>query len=126
MRLFGRSHLAYLQDQNKSGFLEVRLLSSQSKQSEKVFKKPWLAEKKAGPPKSHFCFDHVNRLIVSNYRAGSRPPQTSDREWPPFTLNKSLLVCLLDQNKSGFFGELAFFQPIRTFWILSKFFRLAG
>jgi len=47
----------------KVAFLEGRLLSSQSEQSKKFLKSPdWL--KKAGPPKSHFCFDHVNRLIV--------------------------------------------------------------
>jgi len=31
---------------------------------EKVFKKLWLAGKKAALHKSHVCFDHVNRLIV--------------------------------------------------------------
>jgi len=42
--------LACLHDQNKSGFLEGRLLSSQSEQSEKLSKSPdWL--EKAGPPK---------------------------------------------------------------------------
>jgi len=29
----------------------------------KVFKKPWLAGKKPALQKSHFCFDHVKRLI---------------------------------------------------------------
>jgi len=28
----------------------------------------------------------------------------------------SYIACLLDQNKSGFFGVPAFFQPIRAFW----------
>jgi len=28
------------------------------------------------------------------------------------------LACLHDQNKSGFFGGPAFFQPIRVFWKL--------
>jgi len=28
-----------------------------------------------------------------------------------------LLACLHNKNKSDFFGELAFFQPIRAFWI---------
>jgi len=44
-------------------FLEGRLLSSQSEQSE-VFKKLRLAGKKPALQKSHFCFDHVNRLNV--------------------------------------------------------------
>jgi len=43
----------------KMAFLEGRLLSSQSKQSEKFSKRPAIQ-------KSHFCFDHVNRLRVSN------------------------------------------------------------
>jgi len=54
----------------KVAFLEGRFLSSQSKQSEKFSKSPdWLEKSrpskkpllfwsKAGPPKSHFCFDH--------------------------------------------------------------------
>jgi len=47
----------------KSGILESRLLSSQLEQSEKFSKtSDWL--KKAGPPKKHFCFDHVNRLSM--------------------------------------------------------------
>jgi len=28
---------------------------------------------------------------------------------------QSFIACLHDQNKSGFFGEPAFFQPIRAF-----------
>jgi len=48
----------------KVAILEGRLLSSQSEQSKKFSKSPdWL--EKTGPPKRHFCFDHVNRLIVS-------------------------------------------------------------
>jgi len=44
-------------------FLEGRLLSSQSEQSEKFSKSPngW---KKAGPPKKALFVDHVNRLKV--------------------------------------------------------------
>jgi len=30
----------------------------------KVFKKPWLAGKNPALQKSHFCFDHVNRLHI--------------------------------------------------------------
>jgi len=50
---------------NCESFLEGRLKSIQSEQSEKFSKSSdWL--KKASPPKSHFCFDHVNRLIIVN------------------------------------------------------------
>jgi len=55
--------LACLHDQNKSGFLEGRLLSSQSEQSERSSKSSDWLEKKLAFQKSHLCFDHVNRLI---------------------------------------------------------------
>jgi len=45
--------------------MEGRLLSSQSEQSEKFSKIPDWLEKSRPSKKSHFCFDHVNRLIVS-------------------------------------------------------------
>jgi len=44
--------IACFHDQNKSVFLEARLL------------KLWLAGKKPALQKSHFCFDHVNRLYI--------------------------------------------------------------
>jgi len=47
----------------KVAFLEGRLLSSQSDQSEKFSKSTDWLQKKAGPPKSHFFFDRVNGLI---------------------------------------------------------------
>jgi len=52
-------------DQNNSGFFGVPLLSSQLQQFEKFSKSPALMEKKPALQKSHFCFDHVNRLFVS-------------------------------------------------------------
>jgi len=66
----------------KVAFLEGRLLSSQSEQSENL-----IGWKKAGPPKSHFCFDHVN-----NERQSRGP------------------ACLHDQNKSGFFWRAGFYS----------------
>jgi len=48
----------------KVAFLGGRLLSSQSKQSEKFSKSPDWLEKKLALQKSHFCFDHVNRLFI--------------------------------------------------------------
>jgi len=30
----------------------------------------WMDRIKAGPPKSHFCFDHVNWLIITSFGAG--------------------------------------------------------
>jgi len=48
----------------KVAFLKGRLLSSHSEQSEKFSKSPdW--RKKLALQKSHFCFDHVNRLKVA-------------------------------------------------------------
>jgi len=48
----------------KVAFLEGRRLSNQLEQSEKL-SKSLIGWKKAGPPKIHFCFDHVNRLQVN-------------------------------------------------------------
>jgi len=45
----------------KVAFLEGRILSSQSEQSEKFFK-ALIGWKKAGPPKKPLLFNHVNRL----------------------------------------------------------------
>jgi len=47
----------------KVAFLEGRLSSSQSKQLKKYSKSSDWLEKK--PAKSHFCFDHVNRLFIT-------------------------------------------------------------
>jgi len=88
--------LAGLYDQNRNGFLEGWLLSSQSEQSEKFSKSlDWL-EKSRPSKKSHFCFNRVNRLLACLH-------------------DNRLLACLYDQNKSGFFGGPAFFQPFRAF-----------
>jgi len=57
-----KQFIACLHDQNKSGFLEGRLLSSQSKQFKKYSKSSDWLEKSRPFKKSHFCFDHVNRL----------------------------------------------------------------
>jgi len=45
-------------------FLEGQLLSSQSEQFKKYLKSSNCQEK-AGPPKSHYCFGHVNRLYMA-------------------------------------------------------------
>jgi len=45
----------------KVAFLEGRLLSSQSEQY-KSFQKALISWKKAGPPKTHVCLDHIYRL----------------------------------------------------------------
>jgi len=42
----------------------------------KVFKNLWLAGKKPALQKSHFCFDHVNRLIVT-----CRHSKKDSRKW---------------------------------------------
>jgi len=49
----------------KMAFLEGRLLSSQSEQLKKHSKSSDWLEKRPALQKSHFCFDHVNRLIVT-------------------------------------------------------------
>jgi len=46
--------------------------------------------------------------------------------WVPTGLKKPVLACLHDQNKSGFFGGPAFFQPITAFWKLLRLLWLAG
>jgi len=50
--------LASLHDQNKSSFFGGPAFIHQIRTIWKVFKQPWLAKK------SHFCFDHVNRLSI--------------------------------------------------------------
>jgi len=54
----------------KVAFLEGRLLSSQLEQLKKYSKSSAWLEKSRPSKKSHFCFDHVNRLY--NF-AGTRP-----------------------------------------------------
>jgi len=46
----------------KVAFLEGRLLLSQSEHSEMFSKSPDWLERKSALQKSHFYFDHVNRL----------------------------------------------------------------
>jgi len=41
-------------------------------------------------------------------------------------LQETLLVCLHDHNKSGFFGGPAFMKPIRAIWKVFKKTWLAG
>jgi len=49
----------------KVAFLEGWLLSSKSEQSNKFSKSLALLEKNPALQKSHFCFDHVNRLLIT-------------------------------------------------------------
>jgi len=51
----------------KVAFLEGWLLSGQSEQLKKYLKSSDWVEKSRPSKKSHFCFDHVNRLIVAPY-----------------------------------------------------------
>jgi len=48
----------------KVAFLEDQLLFSQPEQSKKFSKSSDLLKKKPALQKSHFCFDHVNGLII--------------------------------------------------------------
>jgi len=52
----------------KVAFLEGRLLSSQSKQFKSI-QKAMIGWKKPALQKSHFYFDHVNKLIVAHKSA---------------------------------------------------------
>jgi len=47
----------------KVDFLEGWLLSSQSEQFKKC-SKSYDVLKKADTPKNHFCFDHINRILL--------------------------------------------------------------
>jgi len=49
----------------KVAFLEGRLFSSQSESFLNIFRIVLIGWIKAGPPKSYFCFDHVNRLNIT-------------------------------------------------------------
>jgi len=66
----------------KAAFLEGRLLSNQSDQSEKFSKSPDWAGKKAALQKSQFCFDHFSKFMVCSHgqegeeRGGFEPVQT--------------------------------------------------
>jgi len=52
----------------KVTFLEGRLLTSQTKQFKKVFKKVWLAGKKPALQKSHFCFNLETGYIFPKFQ----------------------------------------------------------
>jgi len=58
------NYIACLHDKNKSGFFGVgRLFSSQSELFEN-FQIALIGWIKAGPQKSHFCFDHKQAVNV--------------------------------------------------------------
>jgi len=54
-----KTKVAFLENR----FLEGRFLSSQSEQSNS-FQKALIGWKKTALQKSHFCFDHINRLML--------------------------------------------------------------
>jgi len=61
-------YLACLHDQNKSGFFGGLAFIQSIRAIWKVFKKLWFGWKKPALQKSHFCFDHVNRLRVNQLK----------------------------------------------------------
>jgi len=72
--------LVRLHDQNKSGFFGGPAFIQPVRAIWKVFKRSWLAGKKPALQKSHFCFDHVNRLNRVHLRVWVRsiqPPEAS-------------------------------------------------
>jgi len=56
-------YLACLHDQNKVAFCRAGFYPANQSNLNSI-QKALIGWKKAGPPKSHCCFDHVNRLIV--------------------------------------------------------------
>jgi len=62
-RLILNAFIAVYRIKTNAAFLEGRLLSSQSEQSEK-FQKYLIGWKKADPPKKPLLFDHINRLLI--------------------------------------------------------------
>jgi len=58
------SFLACLHDQNKSGFFWRAGFYPANQSNLKSIQTSLIGWKKAGPPKKHFCFDHVNRLLM--------------------------------------------------------------
>jgi len=75
--------------ETKVAFLEGRLISSQSEQFENISESSDWLEKSRPSKKTAFVLIVCKQTIY--------------------------LACLHDQNKSGFFGKPAFFQPIRPF-----------
>jgi len=67
-RVPDNAYLACLHDQNKSGFFGGPTFIQPIREIWKFFKKPWLVGKKPALQKSHFWFDHVNRLIIILWR----------------------------------------------------------
>jgi len=58
--------LACLHDQNKWIFWRAGFYPA-NQNNLKSFQKALMSWKKAGPSKSHFCFNHVNRLNVNKF-----------------------------------------------------------
>jgi len=65
---FALTLLASLHDQNKSGFFEGPAFNQPIRAIYNLFKELRLAGKKPALEKSHFCFDHLNRLFNTNPR----------------------------------------------------------
>jgi len=45
--------------------IKTKSFYSANQSNLKSFQKALIGWKKAGPPKSHFCFNHVNRLLLT-------------------------------------------------------------
>jgi len=63
---FKKLLLACLHDQNKSGFCGGLAFYSANQSNLKGIQRTLIGWEKAGPLKSHFYFDHVNRLYVTS------------------------------------------------------------
>jgi len=89
----------------KVAFLEGRLLSSQSEQSEK-FSKGWLAGKKPIRAfwKCNFCFDHVNRLILFIFSQTFRVVDPKNEMLTPCT-NYTIIIVVLEPSDTSAEGS---------------------
>jgi len=108
--------LAGLHDQNKSGFFWRAGFYSANQNNLKDFKKTWLAGKKLALQKSHFCFDHVNRLIIDRYLTFDI---STEYELEIYN-DKSWAIISHVRNRGGLFGHRLFSSQSELFEKLSK------
>jgi len=82
----------------KAAFLEGRLFSSQSDLLRKLLIAliGWI---KGGPQKSHFCFDHVNRLMITSIVAGFQSRLFFSQ--PFFFISKAFELPLIGWKKAS-------------------------
>jgi len=95
-----------LHDQNKSGFFGGPVFIQPIRAIWKVFWKLWLAGKKPALQKSHFCFDHVNRIVVFDL-------WTELESRPKFLIPRLLSMGVRRKAQRGVLFSEIFFWKIR-------------